>query len=148
MYKHILLPTDGSELSAKAVKLAIQFAKSIGAKVTALNVTAAYPFVALEDSSVRIPASIKKQFHEEAAEGSMRMLDKVKATAGAAGVDCYGVSVHSGVPYDAIIKQAKKLKCDLIVMASHGRKGLAGVLIGSETVKVLTHSTIPVLVVR
>jgi nucleotide-binding universal stress UspA family protein len=148
MYKHILLPTDGSDLSAKAVKVALQLAKSIGAKVTALNVTPAFPYVALEDSSIRIPASIKKQFHEVSAEGASRLLDKIKALAAAEGVNCSGVSVHSGAPYDAIIKQAKKSKCDLIVMASHGRKGLAGILIGSETVKVLTHSAIPVLVVR
>ena len=148
MYKHILLPTDGSDLSAKAIKVALQLAKSIGAKITAFNVTPAFPYVALEDSSIRIPASIKKQFHEASAEGAGRLLDKVKMLATAEGVDCSVVSAHGAAPYDAIIKQARKSKCDLIVMASHGRKGLAGILIGSETAKVLTHSAIPVLVVR
>jgi nucleotide-binding universal stress UspA family protein len=148
VYTHILLPTDGSEVSGKAVKEAIQLAKSIGAKLTAINVTPEYPYVTSGDSSVHIPDVVKKKFHEELAEGSKKLLDKVKADASAAGVDCSGVSVHSDAPYEAIIKQAKEAKCDLILMASHGRKGLSGILIGSETTKVLTHSNIPVLVVR
>ena len=149
MYKHILLPTDGSELSAKAVKEAIQLAKSIGAKLTAIHVTPAYPYpVKHEETSVRVPDIVRKRFHEETAEGSKEILDKVKADASAAGVDCSGVSVHRSAPYEAIIEHAEKSQCDLILMASHGRKGLSAVLIGSETTRVLTHSTIPVLVVR
>ena len=148
MYKHILLPTDGSKLSAKAVKQGIQFAKSIGAKITAIHVAPEYQMVIDEGFVMPTVMSIQKRFEEETAARSKKLLDEVTADALAAGVACYGVTVVSGVPYDAIIKQAKKGKCDLIMMASHGRKGLSSILLGSETAKVLTHSTIPVLVVR
>lgn len=148
MYKHILLPTDGSPLSEKAVKQCIKLAKSIGAKVTAINVTPEYQMIMNEGFVMPNTAQIKKRFEEEIGQRSKKLLAAVKASAGAAGVDCDSVSVASGVPYEAIIKQAKKAKCDLIMMASHGRKGLSSILLGSETAKVLTHSTIPVLVVR
>ena len=148
MYKHILLPTDGSKLSAKAVKQGIQFAQAIGAKITAINVAPEYQMVLDEGFVMPTPITVRKRFEEETAARSKRLLDEITADALAAGVACYGVTVVSGVPYDAIIKQAKKGKCDLIMMASHGRKGLSSILLGSETAKVLTHSTIPVLVVR
>jgi nucleotide-binding universal stress UspA family protein len=148
MYKHILVPTDGSKLSAKAVKQAIQFAKSIGATVTAIHVS--NEFRAMMDEGFAVPAfpAIKKRFEEETAKRSKALLESVKSGAQTAGVECNCVSVTNDFPYDAIIKQAKKSKCDLIMMASHGRKGLSSILLGSETAKVLTHSTIPVLVVR
>lgn len=148
MYKHILLPTDGSKLSAKAVKQGIEFAKSIGAKITALHVAPEYQMAIDEGFVMPAVMSIRKRFDEETAARSKKLLDEIKFDAQAAGVACYGVTVVSGVPYDAIIKQAKKGKSDLIMMASHGRKGLSSLLLGSETAKVLTHSTIPVLVVR
>jgi nucleotide-binding universal stress UspA family protein len=148
MYKHILLPTDGSKLSAKAVKQGIQFAKSIGAKVTALHVTPVYRAMMEEGFVLPPAATLKKRFEEESLKRSKAVLEGVKAEALAAGINCEGVSVVDDLPYDAIIKQAKKAKCDLIMMASHGRKGLSSILLGSETSKVLTHSTIPVLVVR
>jgi nucleotide-binding universal stress UspA family protein len=148
MYKHILLPTDGSKLSAKAIKQGIQFAKSIGANLTALHVT--HEYRAMMDDGFIAPAAatFRKRFEEESLKRSKAILEGVKSEALAAGVSCEGVSVISDLPYDAIIKQAKKAKCDLIMMASHGRKGLSSILLGSETAKVLTHSTIPVLVVR
>jgi nucleotide-binding universal stress UspA family protein len=145
MYKHILLPTDGSKLSEKAVKQCIRLAKSIGARITAINIT---PDSRDEGFVMPNASLLKKRFEEEAEKRSKKLLDEVKADAGAAGVDCDGVSVASGALYEAIIKHAKKEKCDLIMMASHGRKGLSSILLGSETAKVLTHSTIPVLVVR
>ena len=148
MYKHILLPTDGSPLSEKAVKQCIKLAKSIGAKVTAINVTPEFQMIMDEGFVMPNTAQIKKHFEEEIEQRSKKLLAAVKASAGAVGVDCESVSVSSGVPYEAIIKQAKKAKCDLIMMASHGRKGLSSILLGSETAKVLTHSTIPVLVYR
>ena len=148
MYKHILLPTDGSKLSEKAVKQCIRLAKSIGARITAINITPEFQ-MAMDEGFVMPNASLlKKRFEEEAEKRSKKLLDEVKTDAGAAGVDCDSVSVASGAPYEAIIKHAKKEKCDLIMMASHGRKGLSSILLGSETAKVLTHSTIPVLVVR
>ena len=148
MYKHILLPTDGSPLSEKAVKQCIKLARSIGAKVTAINVTPEFQMIMDEGFVMPNTAQIRKRFEEEIGKRSKKLLAEVTAEAGAAGVDCDSVSVSSGVPYEAIIKQAKKTKCDLIMMASHGRKGLSSILLGSETAKVLTHSTIPVLVVR
>jgi len=148
MYKCILLPTDGSKLSYKAIKQGLQFAKSIGAKVTAVNITSEYR--TLMDEGFEVPAFMtpRKRFEAESIKRSKTLLDGVKTDATAAGVECKCVSVISNVPYDAIIKQAKKAKCDLIMMASHGRKGLSSILLGSETAKVLTHSSIPVLVVR
>lgn len=149
MYKHILLPTDGSELSAKAEAQAIKLAKSLGAKLTAIHITPEFPDMGLdEDRPMLTPAIVKRRFHEESAERSKNFLDKVKADADAAGIECQGISVPGDHPYDEIIKQAEKANCDLIVMASHGRNALSGILLGSETNKVLSHSTVPVLVVR
>ena len=149
MYKHILLPTDGSELSAKSAAHAIQLAKATGAKLTAINVTPDYPEAGVDEGgAMPTPPIVKKRFEEESAEDSQRLVDGVKTAARAAGVECEGVSVFSDNPYDAIIKQAEKDKCDLIVMASHGRRGLSSILLGSETNKVLTHCKLPVLVYR
>ena len=148
MYKRILLPTDGSKLSGKAIKQGLRFAKSIGAKVTAVNITSEYRTLMDEGFVAPSVVAFKKRFEEESIKRSKTLLDDVKSTATAAGVECKCVSVISNFPYDAIIKQAKKAKCDLIMMASHGRKGLSSILLGSETAKVLTHSSIPVLVVR
>jgi nucleotide-binding universal stress UspA family protein len=148
MYKHILLPTDGSKLSGKAVKQALQLAKFLGAKVTAVHVVPEYREVMDDGFVAPTILAYKKRFEEENQKRAKTLLEGVKSGAQAAGVDCECAAVVSDVPYDAIIKQAKKAKCDLIMMASHGRKGLSGLLLGSETSKVLTHSTVPVLVVR
>ncbi len=148
MYKRILVPTDGSKLSSKAVKHALQLAKSVGAKMTALHVCAVYRPMLDDGFAVTPLSAYKKRFEAESIKRSNLLLAAVKSGARAAGVECDDVTVISDFPYDAIIKQAKKAKCDLIVMASHGRRGLQSLLLGSETSKVLTHSTIPVLVVR
>jgi nucleotide-binding universal stress UspA family protein len=148
MYKHILLPTDGSKLADKAVKQGIALAKSVGARVTVINATPEYQMVMDEGFVLPNAMMLKKRFEDETARRSKTMLDAIKVNAQAAGVTCDTVTVSSGRPYEVIIKQAKKAKCDLIMMASHGRKGLSSILLGSETAKVLTHSTIPVLVVR
>lgn len=148
MYKHILLPTDGSKLAAKAVKQGIALAKSVGAKVTAVTVTPEYQMAMDEGFVLPNSTMLKKRFEEESARRANAILAGVQAEAQAAGVACATAIATSGRPYEEIIKQAKKARCDLIMMASHGRRGLSGILLGSETVKVLTHSTIPVLVVR
>jgi nucleotide-binding universal stress UspA family protein len=149
MYKHILLPTDGSKLSGKAIKQGIQLAKSLRAKVTAVNAVAAYQQLIMDEGLMApTAAEFQKRFYDDSVKRSKLLLDKVKAEAKAAGVKCEGITITSSVPYDAIVKQARKSKCDLIMMASHGRKGLSSILLGSETSKVLTHSTLPVLVVR
>ena len=147
MYKRILVATDGSSLSKKAVSNAIALAASCGAELVALKVVPRYPQTYFEGS---IPLSaeeigrIEKQWSDAAAEN----LAAVQKAAATKGVSCKGVTVKSDVVSDAIISAAKKHKADLIVMASHGRKGIKRLLLGSETQQVLTHSHTPVLVLR
>ena len=150
MYKSILVPTDGSTLSGKAVKQAVMLAKSIGAKVTIVHATRDYKAFVKQRYNVlpAMAAPVEKKYKEEYAASSKKILDEACAIGVAAGIECARVSVIGESPYAAIIKQAAKSKCDLIMMASHGRRGLEGLLLGSETQKVLTHSKIPVLVVR
>jgi nucleotide-binding universal stress UspA family protein len=143
-----LLPTDGSKLADKAVKQGIILAKSLGARVTIMNVAPEFQMVMDEGFVLPNSAVLKKRFEDETSKRSKAILDVHKAAATASAVACEGVTVAGTRPYDAIIRQAKKSKCDLIMMASHGRGGLSSILLGSETAKVLTHSTIPVLVVR
>ena len=145
MYKHILLPTDGSELSAKAVRDGIQLAKEIGARVTALTVTP--PFYPSEMSPSALTAHAEE--HEAKSKAAaQRALGFVEETARAAGVPCTPVHRVNDGPFEEIIKVAGEAGCDLIFMASHGRRGVSALLLGSETNKVLTHSRIPVLVTR
>ena len=149
MFKHILLPTDGSEFSDKAVTVAIEVAKAFGAKLTVLHIVSGYHLV-LQDEGLAMPqiAVLKKRLEEEKAAGAKTILGSVQEAVRMAGVECDAVVATSDVPYEMIIDQATRFKCDLIVMASHGRRGLAAILLGSETQKVLTHSKIPVLVCR
>ncbi len=148
MFKHILLPTDGSKLSDHAVKHGIAFAKSINAKVTAIHVVPEFQMAADEGFVAPMSAQFKERFEKESRLRAQKVLDKVEKQAKTADVTYAGVIVNSDFPYQQIIHTAKKLKCDLIMMASHGRRGIAGLLLGSETAKVLTHSKVPVLVVR
>jgi nucleotide-binding universal stress UspA family protein len=134
MYTHILIPTDGSELAGKAVHHGIALAKRIGAKVTLLTVLS--PDMITTDS----------QMIEIRNERTQKQLDAVAMQA--AGVACETIQVEHVDPYQAIIDTADSKGCDLIVMASHGRRGIAALVLGSETVKVLTHCKIPVLVYR
>jgi nucleotide-binding universal stress UspA family protein len=145
MYKHILIPTDGSELAANAVDHGIAFAKSIGAKITALTTTEPFHLFSTDPKMLSDTAPIYK---EHATEFAAKTLDAVAKAAKAAGVACETVHFEEGFPYEGIIKTANSKGCDLIVMASHGRRGVSAVILGSETVKVLTHSKIPVLVYR
>jgi nucleotide-binding universal stress UspA family protein len=145
MHRHILIPTDGSELSQKAVDYGVALAKSVDAKVTVLTVST--PFY----SSVVEPAMITdtpEHYGKRVADLAARYLDAAKEAARAAGVSCETMHVEHDQPYLAIIETAARKSCDLIVMASHGRRGISAIVLGSETVKVLTHSTIPVLVFR
>lgn len=151
MYKHILLPTDGSKLSNTGVKEAIKLAAALRAKITALHVVDNYrQHIRDAEEGYMIPEMqvFRKDFEKRAAAHAKTILDVVKAAAAKAGVKCDAVVAAGDLPYETIIKQARKSKCDLIMMASHGRSGIKGLLLGSETVKVLTHSKIPVLVVR
>ena len=149
MFKHILLPTDGSKLSDKGVKETIKMARALRAKITAVHVVGNYQ-QRLYDEGFVLPVvpGMKKDFEDRAAARAKTILDPVRQAAGKAGVKCDTVVATGDLPYEMIIKQAKRSKCDLIMMASHGRSGIKGILLGSETVKVLAHSKIPVLVVR
>lgn len=150
MYKNILVPTDGSKLSGKATAEAIKLAKTCGAKITVMHMVSDFRKALSETYAVpaAMAAPVQKKFQDEASARSRKIIDAACAEATATGVASAGISVVSDSAYEAIIKQASKSKCDVIVMASHGRKGLQGFLLGSETTKVLCHSKIPVLVVR
>jgi nucleotide-binding universal stress UspA family protein len=147
MFKHILLPTDGSPLSNKAVARGIEFARKIKARVTALHVVPEFKLIGDESFALLTPA-LKKRLDDEARVRTKKMLDAIARQARTRGVRCATLSVASDLPYQQIIATARKKKCDLIIMASHGRRGLSSLLLGSETAKVLLHSKIPVLVVR
>ena len=145
MFKHILIPTDGSDLSRKAILYGVQLAKESGAKVTGLTVTE--PYQAAGVDTVFVPVDLG-DYEEQSRVLSEKAIEQVKMAAQAAGVSCETIREVHDQPYRAIIDAAHALGCDLIVMASHGRRGISALLLGSETVKVLTHSTIPVLVYR
>ena len=145
MFKHILIPTDGSDLSRKAILYGVQLAKESGAKVTGLTVTEPYQPAGMD--TVFIPMD-EGDYEEQSRVLSEKAVEQVKIAAQAAGVPCETTREIHDQPYRAIIDAAHALGCDLIVMASHGRRGISALLLGSETVKVLTHSTIPVLVYR
>ncbi|CAG9170300.1 TRAP-T-associated universal stress protein TeaD [Cupriavidus laharis] len=145
MFQHLLLPVDGSPLSESAFRQGIAFARDAGARVTALRVI---PDFHTYTYQVEMLAGTREQYTHEAAKAVEDYLDTMASEATAANVACDTVSVIHDHPYEAIINTAQNKGCDLIVMASHGRRGLQGVLIGSETQKVLTHSRIPVLVYR
>ena len=145
MYKHILIPTDGSELSNKAVDHGIGLAKALNAKVTAVTVSEPFHIFAVEPGMLTdTPDEYEKRIN--ALTG--KYLKAAKDAATAAGVPCDVVHVEHAHPYETVIDTARKRGCDAIVMASHGRRGVSAIVLGSETVKVLTHSTIPVVVVR
>ena len=147
MFKNILIPTDGSRLSAKAIKSGLAFAKSSKAQVTGCYVVEPFqPYYFGDYIPPDMPTP--KEFERHAREAGEKYLGQMQAQARAAGVKFSGAVVMADTPYDGIIKAARKARCDLIFMASHGRSGLSGLLLGSETNKVLTHSKIPVLVYR
>ena len=147
MFKHILVPTDGSQLSADTVKRAIDFARETGAKITFFFAKPDYP-VAFYGEGALIDPTTPDKFAEMAEKQATEILAAHEAAAKAAGVASTSSSAVSDVPYEAIIAAAEDSGADLIFMASHGRKGISGLLLGSETQKVLTHSKIPVLVYR
>jgi nucleotide-binding universal stress UspA family protein len=145
MYNHILIPTDGSELSKLALYEGVALAKALGARVTVETVTT--PFHVFS-SSPSMVADTPEQYKEHMAALAGQYLDVAKDIAAAAGVTCDLVRVEHEQPYQAIIDTAQNRGCDAIQMASLGRRGISAMLLGSETLKVLTHSTIPVIVCR
>jgi len=146
MYKRILIATDGSKLSKMAVRSGIQLAELAGAQIIALNVVPRYPLSYFE-GGMAVSMDIGK-IEKEWTENGQAIVEAVAASAVAHGIKAKAVTVKSDLVAEAIINAAKKHKCDLIVMASHGRKGIKRLLMGSETQHVLTHSHIPVLVLR
>ncbi len=138
MFKHVLIPTDGSELSEAAIGRGVAFAKAMGARVT--GVTVSRPFLLIADR--------KDEYSANAEKHAQQRLKAIAEAAGVSSVSFQAVHLFSENPYQAIIDTANDRGCDVISMASHGRRGMSAVLLGSETLKVLTHSKIPVLVWR
>ena len=147
MFKHILVPTDGSALSESAVSRAVTFARSSGARITFFYSQPDFPMPIYGEGALIDPTT-PEQFAKSAAAEAQSILAKAKAIADADGVVAATDTVVNEVPYQAVIDAADRHGCDLIFMASHGRRGIAGFLLGSETQKVLTHSKTPVLVYR
>lgn len=149
LYSHVLLPTDGSALATRGAKAGLQLAGALGAKATVVFVGTPYTAAVYGGAEIfyagpSSPAE-HKRFTQEAAQ---KAFAPVVRAAERAGVDCASVLVVNSRPWEGILKTARARKCDAIVMASHGRTGLAGLLLGSETQRVLAHSKIPVLVMR
>ncbi len=147
MYKRILVATDGSSLSKKAVGHAVALAALCDAELVGLTVVARYPVSYFEGGVALAPAEVAR-IEAQWAESGQNMVNAVKTIGVTRGVSTKVVVVKSDLVAEAIISAAKKHRCDLIVMASHGRKGIKRLLLGSETQHVLTHSTTPVLVLR
>jgi nucleotide-binding universal stress UspA family protein len=144
MYKHILLPTDGSDLSKAAMRHGVALAKTIGARVTALVVSTPLQSLVVDPSAV---SKALEQYKALVASQTEKYLDNVRSDAERAGVACATLCIEHDKPYEAIVETAKARDCDLVVMASHGLRGVSAIL-GSETLKVLTHSSVPILVYR
>ena len=148
MYKHILVATDGSRLSAKAIRTAAQLARACGARLTGAYVVAPYATPVYSEAVAYTPPITAQRYKELVAREAKKALAAVEIEAQTAGVPFSTLSTTNARPWRGIVRAAQARKCDVIVMASHGRRGLAGIVLGSQTHKVLTHSKIPVLVCR
>lgn len=145
MFKHILLPTDGSALSEMASQKCLALAKEVGAQVSAVYVVPQFHVLAYAPEVV---TDTPEQYQKDSEAYARKVLSMVERAASEVGVACTTLFVSNDHPYEAIVQAAKDRECDLICMASHGRKGVKGLLLGSETQKVLTHTGTPVLVYR
>lgn len=145
MFKHLLIATDGSEVAAKAVDQGLALAKSVGAKVTVVTVSEPWTAIVSGEMGVAFPV---EEYDKSCAANAQVILSAVSAKAKAAGVACETIHAKDQFAAEGIIETATKHGCDLIVMASHGRRGISRLLLGSQTSKVVTHSTLPVLVCR
>ena len=144
MFKRILVPTDGSEITAKAIDAAIELARSVGAQLYTISVKEPFPYSAISEMQPTPP----QEFFDAQERIASKRVQAVVDQSQQAGVHCQPYTVEALHPWEAIIDHAKRMECDLLVMASHGRRGVSALLLGSETQKVLTHTTIPVLIVR
>jgi nucleotide-binding universal stress UspA family protein len=145
MYKDILIATDGSDLAQKAVLQGLELAKRLDAAVTAVTVTAPWPVA--EAGGVMVASPIK-EYETSVAKEAEKILDAVGQLAARVGVKCKTVHVPNQYPAEGIIEEAKAKGCDLIVMASHGRRGIARLVLGSQATRVLAYSTVPVLICK
>lgn len=145
MFKHILIATDGSDRSERAVRIGIDLAQRLGAEVTAVMATWPVPPIFIEGTGLMLP---NDQLEQNSVDFARRCLAVAADAARTAGVACKTVHAVRAQPYEAILQTAEANRCDLIVMASHGRSGAAAMLLGSETSKVLAHAKVPILVCR
>jgi nucleotide-binding universal stress UspA family protein len=145
MYHHILIATDGSELSARAVEHGVKLARSVGAKVSFLTVTEPFHVFSFDADQIE---DTRPEFAKHMEARAEHTLATAGAVAAAAGISFETIHREGDQPYEIILEIAEARRCDLIIMASHGRRGVSALLLGSETMKVLTHSPRPVLVVR
>lgn len=146
-YRHLLVPTDGSELSARAVAQAAALAQAVGARLTLIHVQTAFPISLVGVGELVDPATVDALI-AAARSHSQEVLHEAQAIAAQAGISADSLCEEHPLPHAAIVAAAERLGCDLVVMASHGRRGLQGALLGSETQRVLSHGSLPVLVVR
>jgi nucleotide-binding universal stress UspA family protein len=148
MYKHILIPTDGSKLAAKGVKAGVRLAAALGAKITGVYVIAPYRPPMYGEGTIYVQGSSPKEHEKLSEQQAKKALAAIEIEAETAGVACATRFLIAPQPWQGILKMARARKCGAIVMASHGRGGLGGLILGSETTRVLARSTIPVLVIR
>ena len=144
MFKRILVPTDGSDITSKAIDTAIELARSVGAQLYTISVKEPFPYSAISEMQPTPP----QEFFDAQERIAAKRVQSVADLAKTAGISCQAHTVEALHPWEAIIDHAARMECDLLVMASHGRRGVSALLLGSETQKVLTHSKVPVLVVR
>jgi nucleotide-binding universal stress UspA family protein len=144
MFKRILVPTDGSDITGKAVDTTVQLAKSLGAKVYTISVKEPFPYSAISEMQPTPP----QEFFDAQERIASHRVQAVRNACEGAGLACEAHTIEALHPWEAIIEHAARMECDLVVMASHGRRGVSALLLGSETQKVLTHSKVPVLIVR
>ena len=144
MFKRILVPTDGSDITAKAVDTSIALAKSVGAKLYTISVKEPFPYSAISEMQPTPP----QEFYDAQERIAQQRIQEVLEACRNAGIDCDAHTLEALHPWEAIIEHAQRNDCDLVVMASHGRRGVTALLLGSETQKVLTHCKVPILIVR
>jgi nucleotide-binding universal stress UspA family protein len=148
MFKHILISTDGSKLAAKGIKAGVKLAAALGARVTGVYVSAPWTAPMYSEGVVYGPINSPQEYKRATERAARKALAAIEIEAQAAGVACGTAHVTADQPWQGILRTAKSKKCDAISMASHGRGGLGGLLLGSETARVLAHSKLPVVVTR
>jgi nucleotide-binding universal stress UspA family protein len=144
MYRSILIPTDGTDITAKAVATAVSLARALGAQLSTISVKEPFPYSAISEMQPIPP----QEFYDAQERIALNRVNEVVAAARASGMECQAFTVEATHPWEAIVDHAKTQGCDLIVMASHGRRGVSALLLGSETTRVLVHCDVPVLVVK